>query len=703
MMPRVIGFGFAVALGFCLILAGAATAPEIEADAAADVDAAPSAAPATDSIQCFDHPLNSSSSPAAENDSARRSVPGHPLISFQAGLDAGVLFQPEHDLLDGSGSVKKFAASLGATGQVDTGALLWDGGALLTNMQASLRHIYTLRADPGKSDRTIAFAWSRLSQQQRAALDLAPWSNFDDGLGERRLDFLRGERNLEIGQPGGIFRRRASVMGDAIHGAPLLVGAPSAGIMGAQYGAFFERHAKRPATLYLGANDGMLHAFDAASGRELFAYVPNLVLPWLNELSSPRYRHRAYVDGDVNAGEAMLDGQWKTVLVAGLGGGAPGVFALDVSAPDRFGEGSGALWEFGSADDGAIGHVVTAPLIAKFGMSTQRGSTHHRHFALLSSGADQPSGALFLLGLDKPASARWRAGVNYYKLTPPPPSTTLGPPALALGPDAAVRYVYAGDLQGNLWRFDFLGKAPANAAVQLVFVARDAAGVRQPITQAPSIVFAPGGGYMVLFGTGKLSDASDSDAAHFKAQSFYAIHDQPNQSNQALTGRAGLNDVDHLATASQGTGGWYLDFPQTASGERSIARSSLAGGKVFFNTVLPGSAPCTVAATRAYALDALTGMAAGVARRSPLIMSINPAPQRTAPILLKMAREVGLREATGRMLVRQHHLVLGIDVTEQTSQAMPARRLNWREIANWPELHQAAKQKKGEKADSEAQ
>jgi type IV pilus assembly protein PilY1 len=716
MTPRVLGFGFALALGACMILAGASTAPGIGADAVADVettadaevDAAPSAMPSTASAQCFDSPLNPPRSPASPpaTDGARRSMPGRSLLSFPAGPTAGALFQSEHDWLDWSGSVKKFSVALDAAGQIDTGALLWDGGALLTSMPASLRQIYTLRADPGRAHRTLPFKWPMLSSQQRAALDLAPSTSLGDALGERRLDFLRGERSLEIGQSGGIFRRRASVMGDPSHGGPLLVGAPSAGITGAQYGAFFERHAKRPATLYLGANDGMLHAFDAANGRELFAYVPNLVWPWLNRLTSPDYRHQAYVDGDINAAEAMLDGQWKTVLVAGLGGGAPGLFALDVSAPDRFGQGSGALWEFGSADDAAIGHVAAAPLIAKFGLSASPGAASQRYFALLSSGVDQEKGALFLLALDKSASVRWRSGVNYYKLALPLPSAALGPPALALGPDAAVRYIYAGDLEGNLWRFDFFGRAPANAAVQLLFVARDASGLRQPITQAPSVAFAPDGGYLVLFGTGKLRDASDSDPAHFTSQSFYAIHDRPGQHDQvAIKGRAALAGIDPLASAaaSAKAEGWYLDFPQSASGERSIGGSSLAAGKVFFNTISPGSAPCTVAAARSYALDALTGLAAGVARRRAMTVSTNPVPQRAAPVLLEMAGEAGPRQATGRMLVRQRHLVLDAEGVAQTSRSTPAQRLNWREIANWPELHQTAKQNNAGKATAQAQ
>jgi type IV pilus assembly protein PilY1 len=500
-------------------------------------------------------------------------------------------------------------------------------------------------------------------------------------------------------------------MGDAIHAVPLLVGAPSPGIPGPQYAAFFALHAQRPAVIYLGANDGMLHAFDALGGRELFAYVPNLLLPVLNQLSSPNYRHRPYVDGAAHAAEAILDGEWKTVLVAGLGGGAPGVFALDISAPDQFDQGAGALWEFGSLDDAAIGHLVDAPLIARFKTVVQRGKVSERDFAVLSGGLDRPGrGALFLLALDKPLSARWRRGTDYYKLAPPASDAVLGaalgPPALTFDADGAVRTAYAGDSQGNLWRFDFSGKSLASAAVQLLFVARDADGVRQPITQRPNVVFASGGGYLVLFGTGQLNQAADNDPASFKPQSFYAIRDPVDQlqklqksrePDQAMvSGRAALAsrtpgaDIGSATDLSDASAGWYLDF-SASSGERSINGASLAGGKVFFTTVLPGSAPCTVAATRSYAIDALTGLA----KAGAIVISTRPVPLHGAPVVLKTATEIGPRSATGRVLLRQSHTVFdrgnaGIGQTV-TSAAMPVQRLSWREIANWPELHQAAK------------
>jgi type IV pilus assembly protein PilY1 len=529
---------------------------------------------------------------------------------------------------------------------------------------------------------------------------------------------LRGERSLELGQPDGIFRRRAGVMGAAIHAPPLLVGAPSPGIPGPQYAAFFARHAQRPAVVYLGANDGMLHAFDALGGRELFAYVPDLLLPALNQLTSPSYRHRPYVDGAAHAAEAILDGEWKTVLVAGLGGGAAGVFALDISAPGQFDQGAGALWEFGSLDDAAIGHLVDAPLIARFRTAVQRGRVIQRDFAVLAGGLDHPGrGALFLLALDKPRSGRWRLGTDYYKLAPPASDgatgAALGPPALTLDADGAVRTAYAGDSQGNLWRFDFSSKSPAGAGVQLLFVARAADGVRQPITQRPNVVFASGGGYLVLFGTGKLNQTADNDPASFKPQSFYAIRDPAQQlqeshesqksqePDQALvSGRATLAsrslvfDPGSPVDLADASAGWYLDF-SASSGERSIDGASLAGGKVFFNTVLPGSAPCTVAATRSYAIDALTGLAEAGARSGARAASARQVPLRGAPVVLETATEVGPRSPTGRALLRQQHALFDGDnagiAQTATSAAMPVQRLSWREIANWPELHQAAK------------
>jgi type IV pilus assembly protein PilY1 len=472
----------------------------------------------------------------------------------------------------------------------------------------------------------------------------------------------------------------------------------------------------------------MLHAFDSGDGHELFAYVPALLMPFVSELSNPAYVYRPYADGAAYAAEASVNGTWKTVLLAGLGGGAKGVVALDVSEPERFGRGSGALWEFGSDDDAAIGHVMAAPLIAKFRTGTVRGAAQYRYFAVLSGGLNAQSfggNVLFLLALDKSPTAPWQLGVNYFKLNTPTPAVgagnALGPPALAIGADGAVRYAYVGDLHGNLWRFDFSAgiseafSAATTGARAIAFVARDVAGVRQPITQRPNVVFAPGGGYLILFGTGKLSDVADSDVGTFKPQSFYAIHDAVGAAlvaternalaartvNGALDSVAGfsIDSADPGAAGLAAPYGWYLDFPQSvSSGERSISSAVLAGGKVFFNTILPGSAPCMIAGVRTYAIDVMSGLAFGangVPRSGIVTGQLSADKTGGAPLLLATSIDVGSRSGTGGAVVSTRYHIFSSDRTSHPLAAvtlpMQAKRISWREIPNWPELHEAAR------------
>ena len=679
---------------------------------------------------------------------ARGNLPGLSLLSTpRQGQGQGAsLFQSSFDATDWSGHLSRLELAPDADGAMQIGAALWEAGAILTgNADPAepaqpaplLRKIYTI--NPDRSNRTIPFRWADLAQEQRSALDRAPPSGALDDLGEQRLAYLRGDRSAEVGQPGGFWRRRASVLGDAINSAPLYVGAPSSAIQGAGYDTFFERYKTRRSTVYLGANDGMLHAFDAADGHELFAYVPNALLPVLNQLSSVEYRHQPYVDGGAGIGEASLNGQWKTILVASLGAGAQGVFALDVTDPANFEGGSGALWEFTDQIDPAMGNLMAAPSIAKFKMGSKDGAPLYRYFAVVASGLNNyaddgkarfvasGAGALFLLALDKPAATPWALGVNYYKLTTPiadaGAANGLAPPALTVGGDGAVRFAYAGDLQGNLWRFDFSGNAPWSGGVngqQPLFVARDGAGLRQPITQQAKVVFAHGGGYLILFGTGQLIGPADLDPSGFQTQSFYAIHDTPEQPSAPLSGRDALlartlsGSVDNLAgfaisggrlVDANSAAGWYVDFPHAASsGERSISSPVLAGGKVFFSTILPGSDPCVAAGVRTYRIDSMSGLPIdddGVAHSGNVSGQLSADQVRGSPVVLETALGVGQRNGIGRASARKQYIVFNLGKKGATetlkaangtaSFALPAKRISWREIANWRELHDAAK------------
>ena len=642
--------------------------------------------------------------------------PGQQAGRQLAAAGAGLLVASSFEQSGWSGRLEARTLAIAAGGAIEIGTRpLWEAGARLNDTAPQERKIYTLARDADRSTRTVAFEWASLPLLERGLLDA---NGQGDAFAEALVGFLRGERTREIGQPGGRLRRRAGVLGDAIHSVPLLVGAPSASGQGPGYDNFHARYKGRTGAVYLGANDGMLHAFDAKDGAELFAYVPNALLPVLSRLGEPEYRHRPFVDASAGHGEALLGGQWRSVLVSGMGMGARGVFALDVSDPADLKAGMGALWEFTEAHDTAIGHVSAAPQVARLKVGEKRGNPNYRYFAIAASGLnnDGGGGALFLLALDKPAKQAWKQGLNYYKLDAPASESgqanALAPPALVTAGDGSVRYAYAGDLQGRLWRFDFSGKPPF--ASTPVFTARDETGRRQPITHAPRVVFAPGGGYLVLFGTGKLIEDADLLPAGFAPQSFYAVRDsmasevsgRSELAQRTLSGNPTGSQTysvkgEQFAYSGKGAKhGWYVDFPHAqVDGERLAASPVLASGTVLASTILPGSDPCHAAA-RTYALDALSGFAfnaGGVAASDAATGALARATPAGVPLVLELGASTAPRGASGGAIATRKLGVLHLPgeasaaVLQQVEVRLPARRLSWRELANWQELHDAAK------------
>ncbi len=630
------------------------------------------------------------------------------------------LVQASYDRRQSSGTLRRY--------DLGNPKAAWDAARALPAHDK--RKIYTAVYDGEGRAKTIELTWANMPEPQRALFDPA-----GDGMGEARLNFVRGDRARETGQPGGVLRRRAGALGDIVHSAPLIVNAPSVSVAGAGFAQFHASVAKRRGAVYVGANDGMLHAFDAATGAELFAYVPNALQPYLHNLSEPGYRHRSYVDASPAAGEALVGGKWRSILATGMGMGARGVFALDVTDPSSFDAGAGALWEFTEKDDPAIGHVRNAPLIAKFKVAMNGLVPEYRYFVAVASGLNNygeedgdnaARGALFLLALDKPASQRWEQGVNFYKLVTPLAerklANALAPPAFALAPDGSVRFAYAGDLQGNVWRFDFTGKPPWTRGLgpgpegQPLFVARDDAGNRQPITHAPRVVFAPGGGYLVLFATGRLLENADLEAASFVGQSFYAIRDSAAKPAVLVAGRAELASrsasgtgpylISGEALRFEGKGakkGWYLDFPNwRTEGERGAGTAFLASGAVLFDSLSPGNSPCADMVTRSYVVDALTGLAytaAGVSQVGQVTGEVvEQGAALSPPLLFNMGMVAGQRSATGATVATHTVYVVRLRGEGKPPLSMPVRirtqagRLSWREVANWLELHQAAKE-----------
>ncbi|SDA76115.1 MULTISPECIES: pilus assembly protein [unclassified Janthinobacterium] len=686
---------------------------------------------------------------AADKGTGVAALAGPSLMALAGGAEEAYWFQTQLRLADGGMSVSRSAFALGSDGALAAGKTLWRTGerndAGPGDAPAALRPVYTLDGQGALTP----LAWKQLDAEQRALFD-----GGSGGQGEQRLDYVLGNRSHEVGQPGGFLRRRSGSLGAAPHGNLVHVGAPGLGMSGPGYGVHRQMLLQRRKMLYLGANDGLLHAFDARTGKEWFAYLPQALLGAAAATASTHYSPGPVLDGAAATAEVLALGRWKTVLASGMGGGAQGVFALDITDPARFAQ-DGALWEFTDRDDKLIGNVRGPPGFARINMGGKEGALAYRDFVVVGSGynnhvddgkettAPASSAAVFLLALDRPPDTPWLLGSNYFRLKVPVAgggdaghdagadaaavavSHALGPPALVPGEDGALAVLYAGDLQGNIWRFRMAGGPPWNDGVvrKLVFVARDAQGRRQPVTQQIKVAHAPGGGYLLLFGTGKLVEAADAWPGAFLSQALYAVHDDL-QEQSATRSRADL-EPRHLAEAPGGmsvdgaalryTGddarhGWYVDFIHAAqTGERSVHSPVLAGGKVLFNTVLPGRDACARPATRLYALDVLSGFAAdgaGLVQPGAVTGSVFDGLARAPPLVLEVGSSVGAVTAAGRAEGRKQLAVLQpglpgtvnetsgvINAVKVVSAALPARRISWREVANWRELHEAAEKK----------
>lgn len=498
---------------------------------------------------------------------------------------------------------------------------LWDAGDIMP--ADHLRDIYTLNPASGNG---VTFEWSNLSPAQQAALNTLPDSTVDS-LGSQRLDWLRGDDAQEQ-RNGGVFRNRTiTILGDIINSDPYFVGKPDYryhqlpdATEAAEYVTFRNSAAyqARREMLYVGANDGMLHAFDANTGAEQFAYVPNLVFEKLSALTEIDYAHQYYVDGSARAADAYVSGSWRTVLLGSLGGGGGGIFALDVTNPDTFNTTS-VMWEFTDADMGDHGTQATVVRLNNGDWA-----------ALVGNGFESTAGRayLYLVDLDDGSIIRKiPAGTETANgLATPVPVDTDG--------DRITDVVYAGDLQGNLWKFDLSGTNEAQWDVEFkqgpndrpLFTATDAGGARQPITQRPAVGRHPDGGYMLYFGTGSFYAVGDNVVSSpAPEQSFYGIRDN---GSRLTNGRNQLQEQEIVAEVAAAAGdvrvvsdnavnygsdaGWYLDLVSPvngAEGERSVANPVLRGDRIIFTTLIPSSEPCDFGGSGwLMELDALNGM-----------------------------------------------------------------------------------------------
>jgi type IV pilus assembly protein PilY1 len=537
-------------------------------------------------------------------------------------LDGDTLvYQARFDSTDWSGQLLAF--------DIDTNGELvrppvWDAAQLIP--AAADRNIFTLN---DATDAGVAFNWSDISAAQQTALNRDALGN-SDGNGEARLAWLRGDGSNEAPSGLGFRSRGDTVLGDIVNSDPVFVGTTDfgnnalPGTEGSSYVSFRNSNAylTRQKMLYVGANAGMLHGFDAETGEEQFAFVPNGVFPELSKLTSPNYTHRFYVNGSPRSADAYIDpdgsggASWRTVLLGTTGAGGRSVFALDVTNPGSFDAGD-VLWEFTSDDNAELGFTLGEASVARL-------KAGNKWVALVGNGYNSAShtARLFILDL---ATGDALAVIDTGVGDAASPNGLYAPVPVDIDGDRITDFVYAGDLAGNLWKFDLTGNATSNwqiaqpdSVTQPLFKAVDGLGNAQPIAVRPEVGPHPRGGVMVYFGTGKFFEVGDEIVAGTpQIQAFYGIWDRGAkvtraelqsqdivwQGSASFTLPDGTIEEQGLRVVSDefinyGTKkGWYIDLLNpnllgAGEGERVISRALLRSGRIIFTSMIPAPDPC---------------------------------------------------------------------------------------------------------------
>ncbi|MBA4341577.1 MAG: hypothetical protein C0423_05415 [Methylibium sp.] len=565
----------------------------------------------------------------------------------------------ETSKLDGSGN------------RVDTAD--WSAGEKLTT--STVRTIYHFRPSGGGNGGSLEpFVYATMNATEKAMFDnacsksptltqcagLTGTALADVNSGANMVSFLRG-------QPQPQYRTRARVLGDIVNSSPVYVGKPSFQYVENGYASFKAARASRAPTLYVGANDGMLHAFNASDGTERWAYVPRAVMGKLYRLADSFYesKHFYTVDATPVVGDIYMGGSWRTILVGGLNAGGNAYFALDITDPNN----PQALWEFSNAN---LGLSYGNPIITKRKDGTW--------VVVLSSGHNNADGQGHLFVVNALTGALLKdisTGVG--SAGSPSGMSKLNAWVDSDADNLATRF-YAGDLEGNIWRFDIDGNLePKEQAFKLAQLL--VAGVPQPITTQLQLaeIEANGSRHAVVYaGTGRYLGTSDVTST--AVQSIYAIKDSLSATGlgdvraggtlvkQTLATVGGVRKIDPPAPVDWSVNnGWYVDLVS----ERERINVDM---QISFNTLtaagnVPGNSATDCEAGSSgtawlYQLDIVTGKAASKAIDS-MVAGLSTVQLGKGPVTIVTKVDAGNES-----------------VPQSAALAQPgtARRSSWREL-----------------------
>ena len=597
---------------------------------------------------------------------------------------AAVLFQAKFDPATWNGQLLAYKINL-ADGSV-AAASSWDAGEKVTAQGFSGRSVFSYN---DASHTGINFVYSSLSDAQKTLIT------------ENQLNYIKGDQSNE--KPSGTLRQRTGphrLLGDIVNSDPRFINSISQGYdnlpgsEGSDYLKYITSPAltSRPPMLAVGANDGMLHVFDASidtanSGKEIMAYAPSTVIGKLSALTLPTYivggNHQYFVDGSPVVGDAYFDAdgsgskEWRSALVGSLGAGGKGLFALDLTfldpgnyktAESTF-SANRVLWEINNNAAPYASDLTDDAGSKRYGYANYLGLTMGQ--ASIVRMANGNFAAVFGNGYNsvKQTAVLYivdiKTGQLIRSLSTGVGDTTavngLATPLTAdVNGDSIVDAIYAGDYQGNLWKFDVSDSNPDNWKVAFsttpLFQAtytqfsttnpsnssqtlKSGTG-SQPITAKPAFSKHPNGGIMIYFGTGKYFLTTDnvlSGTGTDPVETFYGIWDEcvnfagglgacnkgPISSGKSqlvqqtidyegVTGSSTIRATSKNPVDYSTKKGWYMELYKGSgsfTAEKVISQAIVQDRTIIFASILPTARGLCIFGGTSWLtrVDALTG------------------------------------------------------------------------------------------------
>ena len=565
-------------------------------------------------------------------------------VSSNVSSGSSLFYKVGFDMGSFSGSLE--ARRINEDGSV--GSSLWFAEDKLDSVQYSDRKIITYDPDNTATNKTVNFDLSNLSSDYIKDLKepffvadtvLATGASLGTVL-QYIIDYIKGDDSNE----GTLFRNRQTVLGDMIFATPVVVRGPSATYdddnwqpgtpedsASFKYNDYRMAYRDRDNIILAGANDGMMHAFGAGikntstGGEELWAYIPREVVKNIAKLADPDYLHTSYVDGSPYVKDVFINNNWTTVALGGLRKGGKAFYALNLGS--NLTNTPTALWEFDGDND--MGYTYSGGVISRV---YDPDSGDAKWVAFLPNGYDSDTNRSAMYAVDMEDGAllhKWVTGIGnstdpngmgppvvsdfmYYTDPSNPSSITFGQS------DQSADYVYAGDLHGNLYRFNALDVfSPGTTNADILFDgSKD-----QPITTAPRIFTAndSDASIVITFGTGKYIEPKDRDTRNTPLQYIVGIRDKygtistwnglgdsrlveqeiASQSIDSTTQKGSRTISDNTVNSNQG---WKLSLknPNLAGGDpngermvNAMLRDNQNKILTFVTTVPIGLDPCS--------------------------------------------------------------------------------------------------------------